>query len=108
MTLLGTSLLYIFLMFTNVAVYLPRALEPSGERSFAIQMLIYVLIIIAYNVFLVLGASAILFRRGYTIAFLSCCFALMPVLGPCWLLGIPIGIWGILTLRRKDVRDSFV
>lgn len=107
LTLLGASLLYIFLLLTNVAVYLPRALGHTEESPFAIQMLIYVAIIVAYNVFLLFGACAILLHRGYAIAFLSCCFAVIPMLGPCWLLGIPIGVWGILTLLRKDVRDSF-
>jgi hypothetical protein len=27
--------------------------------------------------------------------------------GPCYFLAVPFGLWGLLVLRRSEVRDSF-
>ena len=106
-TLLSASLLHVFLMLTNVAYYLPLALGNGDNRAFAAQILLLSVVVAAYNVVLIYGALAILQRKGFTLAFLSCCLAIVPCFGPVWVLGIPIGIWGIIVLRRPGVRESF-
>ena len=35
------------------------------------------------------------------------CLAMVPIIGPCYFLGIPIGIWAFLLLRKPGVRESF-
>lgn len=107
-SLLGTSLLYIVLMLTNISVCLPGAFGDSGDRSFYIKMLIYHSIILAYNIFLSAGAVSIIQRRRYTLAYFSCFLAMVPVLGPCMFLGIPIGAWGLIKLTKKEVEASFL
>ena len=66
-----------------------------------------VAIVVAYNALLLIGVWAIFARKAYAIALLSCCFAIVPLLGPCGVAGIPIGIWGIVVLRKKGVRETF-
>jgi hypothetical protein len=33
--------------------------------------------------------------------------ALIPCLGPCYILGIPAGIWALVVLARPEVREAF-
>lgn len=61
----------------------------------------------AYNVLILCGAVSIVRRTSYLWAFASCCFAIVPLCSPCYVLGIPVGIWGIVLLRKPAVRDSF-
>lgn len=53
------------------------------------------------------GALHLLTRRHYGLARLACGLACLPFCGPCYLLAIPVGIWGLVVLRRPEVRASF-
>ncbi len=106
-TLLALSIVYIFLILTNLVVYVPMILDEPEDASFPITMCIYVAIIAAYNLVLITGAISILRRGTYIWAFITCCLAIVPFLGPCWILGIPVGIWGIVELRKQGVRETF-
>lgn len=106
-TLLGLSILYIFLMLLNLALYIPQTLSSSENTTFPATMCIYVLIVIAFNFMLITGAISILRRGSYVWALVTCCLAMVPMLGPCYILGIPVGIWGVVQLRKPGVRDSF-
>jgi len=104
---IATTLLSIFMMLTNVVWYLPKVRIQSDEGLVAFRVLSFVAIHIAYNVFLLCGAFAMFVRRAYRLALLSCCFAMVPVLGPCGIAGIAIGIWGVGALRKPGVRETF-
>ena len=103
----ATTLLHLLLMLTNIVWYVPLALGEGKEAKGAVTILTYVAIIITYNVFLLFGALAIFVRKAYMFALVSCCLAIVPLLGPCGIAGIPIGIWGIVALRKKGVRETF-
>lgn len=53
------------------------------------------------------GSIAMLRRERYTMSLVAASAMLVPVLGPCFGLTFPIGIWAIVLLRQDGVRDSF-
>lgn len=46
-------------------------------------------------------------RRRYGLALAGACCMTIPVLGPCFGLTLPLGIWTLVLLRRKSVHDAF-
>jgi len=53
------------------------------------------------------GSIAMVRLRGYGSAMVAAVLALIPVCSPCFVLGIPFGIWAIIILMRADVRARF-
>jgi hypothetical protein len=46
-------------------------------------------------------------HSSYLWAVTVCILAMLPFIGPCYLLAVPFGIWGLVALRRPEVRASF-
>ncbi len=53
------------------------------------------------------GSIAMLKRERYGVALAAASAMMVPILGPCFGLTLPIGIWTIVLLRRDGVRHSF-
>ena len=45
--------------------------------------------------------------RSYGLCQLGAILAVIPCIGPCYLLGIPFGIWALIALNRPGVREVF-
>lgn len=56
---------------------------------------------------IVWGSVAMLQLHGYRNAMAAAVLALIPICSPCFVLGIPFGIWAIVLLLRADVRARF-
>jgi serine/threonine protein kinase len=56
---------------------------------------------------IVLGGWQIQRLRGYKWGIVSCVLAMLPCFTPSILLGLPVGIWTLLVLRRPEIRASF-
>jgi hypothetical protein len=59
------------------------------------------------NVVILVGAVRMMGLRSYGLAKLACTLALIPCLGPCFVVGIPFGIWGRVVLNDPAVRAAF-
>ena len=68
---------------------------------------LYVGITMFYALLVFTGGISMLRRSSYMWAMTICILATIPILGPCYFLAIPFGIWGILVLKRPAVRDAF-
>jgi hypothetical protein len=53
------------------------------------------------------GSVAMLRLRGYRNAMVAAVLAVIPVCSPCFVLGVPFGIWAIIVLMRVEVRAMF-
>jgi hypothetical protein len=53
------------------------------------------------------GSICMLRLRGYGGAWAAAICAVVPVCSPCFVLGIPFGIWAIVLLRKPEVRQRF-
>jgi hypothetical protein len=45
--------------------------------------------------------------RQYPACVTGAIFGTIPIITPCWVLGIPFGIWALVILLRKDTRAAF-
>jgi hypothetical protein len=52
------------------------------------------------------GGLSILLKRFYPLAIAASIVAMMPV-APCFVLGLPGGVWALIVLHREDVRQMF-
>lgn len=59
------------------------------------------------NVPIALGAISMLRLRSYRSAYLAAILSLIPLCSPCFLLGIPFGIWTLVLLNRPEVKQRF-
>lgn len=59
------------------------------------------------NCFILVGAWNMRQGTKYKLAYLAAVLSCIPVLAASGYLGIPLGIWALLVLRRRDVKDAF-
>lgn len=60
------------------------------------------------NVAVALGAVSMLRLKNYRTANMAAILAIIPVCSPCFVLGIPFGIWAIVVLHRPEVKQHFM
>jgi predicted PurR-regulated permease PerM len=53
------------------------------------------------------GALKMKNLQSYGLAMTAGIVSLIPCCGPCFCLGIPLGIWALVVLRKPEVRASF-
>ncbi|HVS40554.1 MAG TPA: protein kinase [Gemmataceae bacterium] len=91
-------------IFAIVALVEPKAF--GTDREFGpILVMIYGVFVIASLATAVCG-FVMFNRKAYTVCLIGCFLSLLPI-GSCCIAGLPIGIWGIATLMRPDVKNSF-
>lgn len=77
----------------------PRLDEILGSFAFAVMSLSNCVILVgAWNM-----RRGTKYKLAYTTAVLSC----IPVLSASGYLGIPFGIWALIVLHRRDVKEAF-
>jgi hypothetical protein len=66
------------------------------------------LALLAIPAIIVVGAISMLRLRSYGWAIAAGVLALSPIpSGPCWLIGLPIGVWSLVILSRPEVKAAF-
>jgi predicted Zn finger-like uncharacterized protein len=53
-----------------------------------------------------IGSISMLRLRSHGLAMTACILAVIPCISPCCLLGIPFGIWGLVSLGQPEVREA--
>ena len=53
------------------------------------------------------GGARMYAAKSYAMARLAAILALIPVTSCCFVLGIPVGIWSLIVLRRPEVKAAF-
>lgn len=109
-TLLVLSILHIIVgLFYFVFIYsvssAPDA-DPVNTHTSTVYSMYYGITML-YSLLLASGALSMMRQGSYMWAMTVCILAVIPLLGPCYFLGVPIGVWGILVLMRPAVRESF-
>ncbi len=97
------GLFYFVFVYSQLAA--PDA-DPIGTHM-SIVYCMYYGISMLYCLLLASGAFSMMRQASYMWAMTVCVLSLIPTLGPCYFLAVPIGIWGIVVLRCPAVRDSF-
>ena len=87
----------------NSILFLPTA---TGNRQYVVYGGLDIALGVI-NLLMCVGAYLTLTKRSIFSAWLTAITATVPCLTPCVVVGIPIGIWMIVYLRRPDVRTEF-
>jgi len=108
--LLVTSILHVvfglfYFVYAFSVLNSPNAPAAGGHALLVYCM--YYGITMLYCLLLISGAFSMMRRGSYLWAVTTCILAMVPLLGPCYFLALPFGIWGVLVLRQQGVRDSF-
>lgn len=56
---------------------------------------------------IIVGSINMLRLKSYRSAWHASLVALIPVCSPCFVLGIPVGIWALVLLRKPEVKAKF-
>ena len=78
----------------------------SFATQIALQM-VWTTVILITNVIILVAALRMRSLRNYGFCQLGAVLAIIPCTGPCYLFGIPFGIWAIIVMNRPGVRDAF-
>ncbi len=109
-SLIVVSVLWSFFALLGIVYFYSQISAPDADahtRHVLTTYMLYMLVSIAYCLMLVSGAFSMIRKGSYVWAVATSCLAMVPILGPCYVLGIPIGIWALIVLRRPQVRESF-
>lgn len=80
---------------------------PVSRYTIVVVRTIWGIALLCASSFVLYGAIKMIKRKSYGTAKTATIVAMIPLLGPCCLLGIPFGIWGFVVLNRQHVRQSF-
>jgi hypothetical protein len=59
------------------------------------------------SVVVFMGASKMKNLQSYGFAMAATVIAMIPCIGPCCILGLPIGIWALVILLKPEVKGAF-
>jgi hypothetical protein len=105
--IISLVLLFFGLCFDGWLLASGRARQmSSGEMPVVVRTIWSVLLVLANGVTLA-GAWRMKNLRSPRLAQAACILAVVPGLGPCLVLGIPVGIWGLIVLNDPGVWDAF-
>lgn len=80
---------------------------PISRYTIVVVRTIWGIALLCASAFVLFGAIKMIKGKSYGLAKTATIVAMIPLLGPCCLLGIPFGIWGFIVLNRPHVRQSF-
>lgn len=105
----AVSLLTVTILWASVLALcgMFMAYRWAGGHQIPLPGLVFLLLAFPYSLILVLGSIDMLRRGSYRWALTTSFLAIVPLLGPCYVVGIPVGIWALIVLRRPTVRCSF-
>lgn len=95
-----------WMLVSGVAEEMRQPPGMSKEAQIVIRMTWNVMMEVA-NVIILIGALQMRRLRSPSLSRMSCILAVIPCLGPCFLLGIPFGIWGLVVLNDPQVQRAF-
>ena len=80
----------------------PANAGPSvGQLGWLVVGSLLLMIVVIY------GAVGMLHLNRYRSAVAASIISIVPLLSPCFVLGIPFGIWALVLLLRSDVKAGF-
>lgn len=96
----------LWLLLSGAAGELEQPRGMSKETQVTIRAAWTFLMLLTSAVILA-GALQMKRLRGRGLPTMACILALIPCLGPCFVVGIPFGIWGLVVLNDPQVRRAF-
>ena len=97
----------LYLLWSGNAQQLP---QPSIGLTKDVQVtirLIWSSVILISNIVILTAAIRMPSLRSYGLCKLGAILAIIPCTGPCYLLGIPFGLWALVVLGKPGVGETF-
>ena len=84
------------------------ARKPEGERvANMIGQGVGVLVMILFNTIVTIGAFKMKSASSYGMAMTAAIVSMIPCCSPCYVLGIPFGVWALIVLMDEKVKAGF-
>lgn len=80
---------------------------PISEHTQVAIRSIWGIVLLVASSFVLYGAVQMKNLKNYRLAKTASIVAMIPLIGPCYILGIPFGIWAFVTLEKPGIRQSF-
>ena len=108
--LLVLASLFLLLIFVAIPNQIGRIrdLDPSEQTSIRVGYILSITLMPLMNLVVVVGALSMIRLKGYRRAYAAAIFSVIPICSPCYLLGIPFGIWALILLNRQEVKHRFM
>jgi hypothetical protein len=96
----GIAVLPLMLLAALLVLLFPTFPKPNLDTLFVVPMFLA-----SYPI--VYGAWKMRYGNSYRWAYAAAVLTCIPVLSPFVYFGIPVGIWALIVLHRKDVKAAF-
>ncbi|MDY3554855.1 hypothetical protein R5W24_003985 [Gemmata sp. JC717] len=93
-------------LIIDVVILATFRLEPQQKTQITIRTTWAALMLVA-NFVIINGALRMKQLESHPLALTACILGMIPCLGPCFVLGLPFGIWGLTVLNESRVRRAF-
>ena len=107
---LAVALIGMAAILVNGSVVLLGMVSPSSFGSYEsgpnIAPVVVYALFLAVSIASTICGFLMFNRKMYALSLIGCFLSMLPI-GPCCIGGLPIGIWGVFTLRRPEVRNTF-
>ena len=81
--------------------------QNHGESAFASALNVFsTLLSLAVGGVVLFGSFQMLRRRSWPFALTAAILMVVPCLGPCCPIGIPVGVWALVILLKPEVRQA--
>lgn len=80
---------------------------PISKQTQITIRILWGILLVAASSFVLYGGIQMKGLRNYGLAKAAAIVAVIPMVGPCCLLGIPFGIWAFITLNDPAVKNAF-
>ncbi len=104
--LMGSLIFSSWLILSGIASTMEQPIGMTKETQVGIRMTWSGLMLVT-GLIILFGAFRMRTLHNRTLAMVACILAVIPCLGPCFVLGMPFGVWGLWTLRDKGVQTAF-
>ena len=109
--LLVLSIIYLLIVVLSLPIQVVRFSNVDASTPRGVSQLTggigSLVVWIAMSLAIIAGSICMLRLKGYSGAMTAAIVSVIPLCSPCFVLGIPFGIWAIVLLRRPDVRNRF-
>lgn len=98
----------IFMLGSGMAAKLPENPGAPISREGAIMARIgFAIVLLCIHSFVAWGAFNMKNLQSFSLSRIASIIAVIPCISPCYFLGIPFGIWALISLGKPGVKEAF-
>ena len=79
----------------------------AAMKANTIMQMAFSLVALLVSGFVLYGGFQMMNLRNRTLVMIASVVAMIPCIGPCCLIGVPVGIWALVVISKPDVKAAF-